>query len=485
MGLRIGGHVEKVNGKELTYAQFVERYIKKNQPVVLTGLMDDWRASTDWVSPDGQPNLRFFSTHFGKSLVQVADCGARELTDQKRAEMSVSDFIDHWLEDSAKEHGNAASCESNGKSLLYLKDWHFVKEYPKYLAYTTPLFFCDDWLNLYLDNHRMHKDPDTYQENNEISCSDYRFVYMGAKGTWTPLHADVFRSYSWSANVCGKKQWHFLSPSQHHLVFDRYMKSSIYDIFEDVSEVKFPGFKEAIWLECSQDQNEIIFVPSGWFHQVHNLEDTISINQNWFNAYNILWVWDLLLRDYSEAKEYIEDIKDICDDFEGLCQRNLAANTGMNFYDFFIFIVRFCFANLVLLCYLLRDHNPTWSSSPMAQTLALNLVSIQKIALKMKFDQGLAANIDFVDFRETLDNTDFVKLCTVLSKTYGMIHEQMIHEQWEQSCDIKKILVDGLRAFDFMKTSSSEIRTPEDLVNFIDIALAELGCVSLGENILF
>ncbi|GKE32114.1 hypothetical protein Tco_1451436, partial [Tanacetum coccineum] len=37
--------------------------------------------------------------------------------------------------------------------------------------------------------------------------------------------------------------------------------------------------------------------------------------------------WDLLLKDYKEAAEYIEDIKDICDDFEGLCQRNLAANT--------------------------------------------------------------------------------------------------------------------------------------------------------------
>jgi hypothetical protein len=40
---------------------------------------------------------------------------------------------------------------------------------------------------------------------------------------------------------------------------------------------------------------------------------------------------DLLSRDYKEAKEYIEDIRDICDDFEGLCQRNLAANTGKLF----------------------------------------------------------------------------------------------------------------------------------------------------------
>lgn len=28
----------------------------------------------------------------------------------------------------------------------------------------------------------MHRDPDSHQEKDEISCSDYRFVYMGAKG---------------------------------------------------------------------------------------------------------------------------------------------------------------------------------------------------------------------------------------------------------------------------------------------------------------
>lgn len=31
----------------------------------------------------------------------------------------------------------------------------------------------------------MHNDPDAYQETNIISCSDYRFVYIGAKGLST------------------------------------------------------------------------------------------------------------------------------------------------------------------------------------------------------------------------------------------------------------------------------------------------------------
>ncbi|CAK9138583.1 unnamed protein product [Ilex paraguariensis] len=192
MGLKIGGQVEKVNGKELSYSEFVERYMVKNQPVVLTGLMDGWRACKDWVLNDGRPNLRFFSANFGSSRVQVADCATREFTDQKRVEMSVAEFIDNWLEVSSMDYDNASTRECDiKKSPLYLKDWHFVKEYPEYVAYTTPLFFCDDWLNLYLDKYRMHQDYDSLEDRNEVCCSDYRFVYMGAKG----LSIDAISSF--------------------------------------------------------------------------------------------------------------------------------------------------------------------------------------------------------------------------------------------------------------------------------------------------
>ncbi|MBA0862603.1 hypothetical protein Goshw_010642 [Gossypium schwendimanii] len=429
MSLKIGGTIEKVNGKELFYSEFAEKYLAGNQPVLLTGLMDDWTASKHWVSSNGQPNLIFFPTHFGKSKVQVADCDTREFTDQKRIEMSVSEFVNHWLQGSKENH------DVNGKSVLYLKDWHFVKEYPEYQAYITPLFFTDDWLNLYLDKYHMHDDLDADRVSNDISCSDYRFVYMGAKGSWTPLHADVFRSYSWSANVCGKKKWLFLPPQQFNLLN---MKNTVYNIFDDISETEFPGFKK--------EQNEIIFVPSGWYHQVHNL-------------------WDLLLRDYKEAKEYIEDIKDICDDFEGLCQRNLAANTGINFNDFFIFISRFSLANVVELYYLrgeLNSENSIWHCSPIIKHFALNLSSIRKTALKMK-SEGVKGNLGIINLLETLSDPKFLKLCTGLGRIYSVIHEE---ENW--SCTMKKALM-----ADFAKYGS-QVCSPEDLITFIDYAVSKL-----------
>ncbi|KAJ4962093.1 hypothetical protein NE237_022003 [Protea cynaroides] len=473
VNVNIGGHIEKVNGKELSYNEFVKRYMEKNQPVVLTGLMDGWRACRDWVIGNGQPNLQYFSSHFGCSRVQVADCGRREFTDQKRVEMSVSDFISHWLEVSSKDCTYASG---NGQTLLYLKDWHFVKEYPDYAPYTTPLFFRDDWLNIYLDSHPMHWDPDTYHKTNDVNCSDYRFVYMGPKGTWTPLHADVFRSYSWSANVCGKKKWFFLSPSQCHLVYDSNMKSSVYDIFGDVPDAKFPDFNKAIWLECTQEQNEIIFVPSGWYHQVHNLEDTISINHNWFNAYNLDWVWKLLVKDYWEARGYIEDIRDICDDFEGLCQRNLAANTGMNFSDFFIFISRFSLANLIQLYHLVRYHqNGACDLFTKIQHLASNLMSIRNVCVKMESIEGFGGNIAaLLDIRDVLEEPEFLDLCMALSKTYEIMDEQrgQIPEME------KEIFGVDLEDISFIEASDTKVSTPKDLIRGLNYAFMKLNGIS-------
>lgn len=71
MGIEIVGQIDKINGKELSYNDFAERYLAKSQPVVISDLTEDWRVREDWVAENGLPNLNFFATHFGKSRVQV------------------------------------------------------------------------------------------------------------------------------------------------------------------------------------------------------------------------------------------------------------------------------------------------------------------------------------------------------------------------------------------------------------------------------
>ncbi|GJM94197.1 hypothetical protein PR202_ga10821 [Eleusine coracana subsp. coracana] len=430
--VKVVGQVERVDGRSLTYAEFVDRFMEPNRPVVLTGLTGSWRSSEDWTLPDpadcGRPNLGFFARNFPSPLVPVAVCSSREFTDQKRLEMSMPEFIDHWIRNT----------EDHDSSLLYLKDWHFVKEYPDYVAYTTPTFFVDDWLNMYLDSHPIHRDSDIANHKNEVNCADYRN-----------------------------------------------MRSSVYNLNDDVSEKHFPEFHKTEWLECIQEQNEVIFVPSGWYHQVHNLEDTISINHNWFNAYNLHWVWNLLYDDYKVAREYIEDIRDICDDFEGLCQRNLAANTGMNFYDFFIFIVRFTLANAIELCHI-QQLEDTVIPTETAHHLVYNLTSIRNVASKMIgtdafcTDNLLHISDDnhtaFSNIKEILEEDSFRRLLMTLSETYEHIGraERICFNtrvSSQMGCLSLSCLKSDCNVVDHICTC--EVHGPEDLVRLIDNVLLD------------
>ncbi|CAI5967243.1 unnamed protein product [Closterium sp. NIES-65] len=167
---------------------------------------------------------------------------------------------------------------------------------------------------------------------------------MGRAGTWTPLHTDVLRSYSWSVNVCGRKRWLFLDPGQGHYMRHKHTRATVYDIDSPVHPNLFPEFHKARWCMVEQGAGDAIFVPSNWLHQVTNLEDTISINHNWINATNLMHTWRLLKEDEQEARAAICDVEEMVKagqmterEFQQLVQRNLMANSGMNYTSFLSF----------------------------------------------------------------------------------------------------------------------------------------------------
>lgn len=89
--------------------------------------------------------------------------------------------------------------------------------------------------------------------------------------------------------------------------------------------------------EVIQNTNEVIFIPSGWHHQVWNMKDTISINHNWINGCNIKNVWQSLESALVAVKKEIEDCQDM-DNFEEHCQVMLKASYGLDFVKFYQFL---------------------------------------------------------------------------------------------------------------------------------------------------
>ena len=194
-----------------------------------------------------------FYQKYAKCTVSVTNCTTNDKIQQNCQKMIVADY-------------------KASRECLYIKDWHFEHLY----NIVFPCTILQDWMNEYfVDN-------------------DFKFLYLGKKGSWTPIHTDVYHSHSWSLNLVGRKLWYFFDPT--HPQIELILNS-----------VDARHFNDAIVF--TTEPGDVIWVPSGYAHQVHNLdEDTLSCNRNWCDKDNILTIATFLLREYNRVVKELSDI---------------------------------------------------------------------------------------------------------------------------------------------------------------------------------
>ena len=294
--------------------------MQHNTPCIFGNwISDNWPARQTWISKDGSPNLDYLDETFGCCKASVTQFNERLETDCN--EQTISQFIAYWRKLTHDRHGISFDNfpVDNFPALPhYLKDWHFAKNTPSKTVYHVPALFADDWLNRYW---KTRKDVD----------DDYIFSYFGPAGSYTSFHADVFRSYSWSINLCGYKKWLILYPGE-ELKLD---SISHLNVEKQCSE---KNLKYEIIL---QGPGQGIFVPSGWWHQVLNTADTISINHNWANFHCVPRMWKYLTSELHLVEKEISDCRDLMNDQEWFdqCQLVLRANIGLDFSEFLHFLL--------------------------------------------------------------------------------------------------------------------------------------------------
>ena len=303
--------VPRIALSTLSVAQF-RRFLRDNRPLLLTGVTSEWAAAREWISADGTLDTEALLARHGACMVPVVACDRGEYGEQPRHEATLSEYLEQWR---------------RGEQAHYLKDWHFVRDCPGAAAYTTPAPFADDWLNWWWTEQRGGHD-------------DYRFVYLGPAGSWTPLHHDVMLSYSWSANVCGRKRWLLFPPSETAKLHSRTGRQLASDVrAADADE--FPTLATARRIEVVQEAGEALFVPSGWHHQVENLEPTLSVNHNWFNGFSVLALWRFLCTELDAVRAAIDDCRAGCAprEWEAQCERVMACDVAINVSEFFALLV--------------------------------------------------------------------------------------------------------------------------------------------------
>mgnify|MGYP006138574165 CR=1 FL=1 len=316
----------RIDGRALSPEQFYRRFLRANKPCILTGLTDSWGARELWRRPDGTPDVHELINGSLSRMPVPVDIGDR--AEKCTVQSTLGEFASWWerrmerqrASDVTDAEASGAEGEAMGSDepLRYLRDWHLARDCPDAAQhlYSQPEVFGFDWLNEW------------------VAPDDYKFCYCGPRGSWTPLHFDVLCSYSWSANVVGTKRWLLFPPRVSHCLRGRTTGNAIPDarigaaVVDGASEWPRLAEAQAACVEVLQLEGEVLFVPSGWYHQVHNEADTISINHNWMSAPALRSHLAFLKRELGTAHELAQPEYDSTPAWHDYCQKLLAARAG-------------------------------------------------------------------------------------------------------------------------------------------------------------
>lgn len=309
-----------------SYAEFRQRCLIPNRPCILPRALvahwdvirsNCWESNGSSASETQHVNWEALKWHYGThvSPVVVARLDRTSCKVQEdRSDMTISNAVDLIQ---AFRRGDLADVRS-----IYIKDWHLIRQLRSSTCgqpgtkepYVVPEIFADDWMNN-VSTRDCSGGQDAQQD-------DFRFVYAGTCGSQTLLHRDVYTSYSWSTNVVGVKKW-FLLPPHTIPALRRFPRVSTSPLIPDIDTLlctlneadrkDYPHLADALahMQVITQHAHETIFIPSNWYHQVHNLTDCISINRNWCNSHNIASLYHSIVQELQHVEQSLCDVREI------------------------------------------------------------------------------------------------------------------------------------------------------------------------------
>eukprot|EP00834_Sanchytrium_tribonematis_P001703 NODE_44_length_33449_cov_1.575742.p3 type:complete len:417 gc:universal NODE_44_length_33449_cov_1.575742:11224-12474(+) len=239
-------------------------------PCLVKGGCNKWLALKLWTWEN-------FSSLCGDTLFQA-----------EQLDIKMSDFLLYALGSPKDE------------APIYLFDKHFIANVPELSQhFEVPEYFIDD-----LFQHLPER-------------PDFRWIIVGPERSGSTFHKDPNMTSAWNAVIKGKKLWIFCPPNV--------TPPGIYpspdggDVTTPVSLMDwYINYKDQCkCLEVIAEEGDIMYIPSGWWHMVINLEPSIAITQNYVNRFNLLKVLKFL----KNKKDQISGISDL--DLFDKCMKSL------------------------------------------------------------------------------------------------------------------------------------------------------------------
>lgn len=241
--------------KDLSLEEFCHEYDGK-KPVLLAGLADTWPARSTWTTDQ-------LLLNYGDTAFKISQRSSRKIT------MKFKDYVSYMK-------------VQHDEDPLYIFDDKFGEVAPGLLKdYSVPHLFQEDFFDV-LD--RDQRPP-------------FRWLIIGPERSGASWHVDPALTSAWNTLLCGRKRWALYPPG-------RVPTGVTVHVNEEDGDVNIETPTSLQWwldfyplladedkpIECTQLPGETIYVPSGWWHCVLNLETTIAVTQNFVNSKNFEFV---------------------------------------------------------------------------------------------------------------------------------------------------------------------------------------------------
>jgi len=256
----VANNIDYVDMNKITTEEFQRKYIKALRPCIMLNAMNHWQANEKWTKHRLAKKYRN----------QTFKCG--EDDDGNSVRMKMKYYI-KYLE------------ETDDDSPLYIFDANYGEHRKKSALmedYEIPEVFRDDIFR-YVSNKR--RPP-------------YRWFVFGPARSGTGIHIDPLGTSAWNALVSGYKRWMIIptnAPADLIKVTsqdDRYQRDEAVTWFHKKLPYVLKNLPSHIKpIQVIQKPGEMMFVPSGWWHTVLNLTETIAVTQNFahFQHFNICY----------------------------------------------------------------------------------------------------------------------------------------------------------------------------------------------------
>ncbi|KDD76435.1 hypothetical protein H632_c227p3, partial [Helicosporidium sp. ATCC 50920] len=274
--------VDRVDGRTLSVADFVERYERPGIPAIVTHLCDGWPAQQSWT-------LEALAERFGAHRFKV---GADD--DGYAVRMTLADYAYYC---SAPRHA------SRDDSPMTVFEGGFGRHRCTRALlgdYAVPALFSED---LFRHVGARRRPP-------------WRWLVLGPERSGTGVHQDPLATSAWNALLRGRKRWALLPPeTPRELVrppgepdreactwfrrvwpmLDRMAREDEATIGLDSGRSSAgrlrPSRAPLTMLNFVQHPGDTVFVPGKWWHAVLNLDFTVAITHNFASSAGFDEVW--------------------------------------------------------------------------------------------------------------------------------------------------------------------------------------------------